>query len=63
MLPVNEPDVVTPAIWLPVAIGPVEVLQQIPLAVTAAPQLLLMVPPLVAVVAIISLVEEVAMVM
>lgn len=59
----NDPSEVPPVIWLPVAIGPVEVLQHTPLAVTIAPQLLLMVPPLVAEFAKISLTAAVVMVM
>ena len=49
-MPIPIPSVV----WLPVTTGLGEVLQQTPRAVTVAPPLLLMFPPLVAVVAVID---------
>ena len=52
---VNTPVAVPSVVWLPVAIGFTEVLQQTPLAVTIAPPFPVILPPLVAVVCVMLL--------
>jgi len=55
MLLVNVPVPVPSVVWLPVVVGFVEVLQHTPRAVTVAPPSEVTLPPLVAVVWVISL--------
>ena len=50
----NDPVPVPSAVFEPEIVGPVVVLQQTPLAVTDVPPLLVILPPLVAVVLVIA---------